>query len=99
MIEHDDELLVQELVDVLTTEGRKRPRRPAVARHRAVDRTSDRWRRIRSGCQHSAAYIDLDRHADHVWLTVESLTAKTSNGSRRSTYPGSAAAASQEKNR
>lgn len=50
-----------------------------VARMRAekratVDRTSDRWQRIRRCCGQAAASIDLDAHADSVWRTVESLT-------------------------
>jgi len=59
-----------------------------------VDRTSARWLRLRSACQLADPKFDLDQHADHVWLTVEAFTNNT--GNRRSTYPGSAAVASQE---
>ena len=42
-----------------------------------VDRQSERWQRIRAACHHAADYLDLDRHADHVWMTVEAFQNST----------------------
>lgn len=79
MLEPDEELLAQELLDVLTTKGRTRPRHaPAAAE--PVDRTTDRWLRIRTGCQHGADYIDLDAHADGVCRVITSLQTQAGPG-------------------
>ena len=42
-----------------------------------VDRKAASWQRIRAACHHAASYVDLDVHADHVWLTVETLRNST----------------------
>lgn len=41
----------------------------------AADRTSTRWLRLRGACRHGARGVNLDRHADMVWLTLERLGA------------------------
>ena len=61
---------------------------------KGVDRTSERWQRIRRGCQHGADYIDLDVHADQVWLTVETLTQHT-NGRTAHSLNGNSAPCGQ----
>lgn len=35
-----------------------------------VDRTSSLWLRLRSACQHSASYINLDTYTDTVYRTL-----------------------------
>lgn len=58
-----------------------------------VDRTTERWQRVRAACGHAADGIDLDRHADNVVALVESrhmtvagrpsLTGVSAAGARR----------------
>ena len=59
----------------------------------SVDRTSERWQRIRAACQQAADYIDLDLHADNVCATVESY--ENTNGHRPHSLDGSRAADGQ----
>lgn len=39
-----------------------------------VDRTSDRWQRLRANCQHAAAGFDIDQHVDFVYRTLKNTT-------------------------
>ena len=86
------EMLDEELADTL---ARPRRRKPARAPETPpADRGSLSWQRIRQACGHAADYIDLDRHADSVWLTVEQLRGHQT-GPGRPTCAGSATEARQ----
>jgi len=63
-------------------------RRPTAA---PVDRTSARWQRIRSACSLAADYIDLDTHADRVWLDLQRFHTQQSTGGARTILGGSSA--------
>lgn len=59
-----------------------------------VDRTSDRWQRIRSSCVHAADYVDLDEHTDGVVALLE--TTRHSTAPRPQDSAQSCAAGAQE---
>lgn len=46
-----------------------------------VDRTTERWQRVRAACGHAANNIDLDMHADNIVAHVET---RTTTGAGRS---------------
>lgn len=40
----------------------------------AADRTSPRWRRLRAACCEFTGGLDLDTHADRIWLSLSNTT-------------------------
>lgn len=53
------------------TQLRAQRRRNALEKAKVVDRTSDRWQRIRSALQHAAEGIDLDTQADQILQDIQ----------------------------
>lgn len=85
-----DDILADELASV---KPRRRSRKVKLGLDPidGVDRTSDRWLRIREACVFAADDIDLDRHADRVCSTIDNL-----NRGGRSTSTGQSAATQKE---
>ncbi len=61
-----------------------------------ADRTSARWLRLRGVCRHGARTLDLDLHADLVWLTLERLKTPVFDGGGHKPVRPSLAAAKED---
>lgn len=59
----------RELAGIVQRDRARRRRQPA-----PVDRTHPVWRRLRAACCEFAGGIDLDKHADNIFLTIRNTT-------------------------
>lgn len=62
----------RELAGIVQRDRARRHRQPA-----PVDRTNPAWRRLRAACCEFTGGIDLDKHADNIFLAVRNATART----------------------